>query len=72
MSKERCDHLYEEHLRELFGRCLSCEIDYVTHRLVRAEAELLKSSAKALETDYMKQFPEPYIPGQSIPASRTT
>lgn len=26
-SKEVCDHLYQAHLRELFGRCLTCEIE---------------------------------------------
>jgi|SRR6185369_10487192 len=35
----------------------------VEHRLVRAEAEILRLGPKALETDYMRQFPEPYIPG---------
>lgn len=41
-------------------------LERVEHRLIRAESEILKLGSKALETDYMKQFPEPYIPGDSV------
>jgi len=30
MTNEQCNHLYQKHLRELFGRCLTCEIERLT------------------------------------------
>lgn len=47
-------------------------LEYVEHRLVRAEAAILNLGAKALETSYMQHFPEPWIPGDPIPAVKTT
>jgi hypothetical protein len=44
-------------------------LEYVTHRLVRAEAALIAFGAKSMDTDYFKQF-DPYVPGEPIPPTK--
>lgn len=44
-------------------------LEYVTHRLVRAEAALLAFGAKSMDTDYFKQF-DPYVPGEPLPLTK--
>lgn len=45
-------------------------LTYVEGRLVRAEEELLRFGQAILATRYMKQFPDPYIPGEPLPENR--
>lgn len=47
-SKE-CSHLYQAHLRELFGRCLTCEIESLQRQVDALSIHSAKWVTRALE-----------------------
>ena len=38
-TDQQCTHLYQAHLRELFGRCLTCEIEQLQEQVRKLRKE---------------------------------